>query len=333
MKKNNMYFKLYSDNVIIKGAKNYLIYDLTLSRIKEIPELLFFVIKECEIMTYEQVKIKNKDIKKGIDTYINHLINDNWGTFVSDVAAFPEINFEYLRPSKISHAIIELNFNETHKKTHQKAIFELMNFNCNHIQFIISDKKKSEYFDFINKIIYKSNFTSVIIKSQFDGNEYDEQKIRCYLQNNKRIKKIFFFDADVEKTIIISEPFTSKLILTKQPMNTCSVKQPVYILNRLFFYESLHKNNCLNGKICIDKNGNVKNCLYIDEIFGNIKKNSIKSIIDNTKFCNLWDLSKDKIEICKDCEFRYMCFDCRFLLSDKANTISKPLFCNYNPYE
>lgn len=75
-------------------------------------------------------------------------------------------------------------------------------------------------------------------------------------------------------------------------------------------------------------------CNYnLDKIFGNINENTIKSIIDDTDFCKLWEVNKDKVEICKDCEYRYMCMDCRFLITDRTNILSKPSFCNYNPYE
>ncbi len=41
-------------------------------------------------------------------------------------------------------------------------------------------------------------------------------------------------------------------------------------------------------------------------------------------------LTKDKIETCQDCEYRYACFDCRA----KAESLtSKPADCWYNPYE
>ena len=34
----------------------------------------------------------------------------------------------------------------------------------------------------------------------------------------------------------------------------------------------------------------------------------------------------------KDCEFRYICTDCRVFIQEDANILSKPLKCNYNPY-
>jgi hypothetical protein len=43
-------------------------------------------------------------------------------------------------------------------------------------------------------------------------------------------------------------------------------------------------------------------------------------------------INKDKIEVYKDCEFRYCCVDCRAFLVDPKNEYSKPASCLYNPY-
>jgi hypothetical protein len=41
---------------------------------------------------------------------------------------------------------------------------------------------------------------------------------------------------------------------------------------------------------------------------------------------------KDDIEVCKDCEFRYICTDCRIFKNDSNDIYSKPKKCNYDPY-
>ena len=53
-----------------------------------------------------------------------------------------------------------------------------------------------------------------------------------------------------------------------------------------------------------------------------------KSIINN----DIRYLTKDKVDQCKDCEYRYACPDCRpdSLGEDK---LAKPWYCLYNPYD
>ncbi|GEN75154.1 hypothetical protein CHA01nite_08940 [Chryseobacterium hagamense] len=71
--------------------------------------------------------------------------------------------------------------------------------------------------------------------------------------------------------------------------------------------------------------------------FGNIENTTLEEALSKKDFKKYWNITKDDIEICKDCEFRYICTDCRAfteaaLRSDQGLDISKPLKCGYNPY-
>jgi radical SAM protein with 4Fe4S-binding SPASM domain len=69
------------------------------------------------------------------------------------------------------------------------------------------------------------------------------------------------------------------------------------------------------------------------EIFGNINESSLTEVLDykEEEVHKYWNITKDQIEVCKDCEFRYICTDCR-AFRESDNIYSKPLKCNYNPY-
>lgn len=49
---------------------------------------------------------------------------------------------------------------------------------------------------------------------------------------------------------------------------------------------------------------------YIDYRY-NVKFNSMEEIIDNYLIPQFWSLSKDYISECRECEYRYICKDCR----------------------
>ena len=66
--------------------------------------------------------------------------------------------------------------------------------------------------------------------------------------------------------------------------------------------------------------------------FGNIKDTTLKEAIEKPGFKDLWFICKDKIDVCKDCEFRHMCTDCRAYIKDPENIYSQPAKCPYNPY-
>ncbi len=101
--------------------------------------------------------------------------------------------------------------------------------------------------------------------------------------------------------------------------------------------EAMNYNSCLHKKISIDKYGNIKNCPAMPQSYGNIKELSLEEALNHTEFKKYWNLTKDNIEVCRDCEFRYICTDCRAYTeqshsnSDGLDT-SKPLKCGYDPY-
>lgn len=101
--------------------------------------------------------------------------------------------------------------------------------------------------------------------------------------------------------------------------------------------EAINHNSCLYKKIGIDRNGNIKNCPLMQESFGNIYSVSLENVLKKKNFKKYWNLTKDYVEVCKDCEFRYICTDCRAYTErthiNKAGLdTSKPLKCGYDPY-
>jgi SPASM domain peptide maturase of grasp-with-spasm system len=98
------------------------------------------------------------------------------------------------------------------------------------------------------------------------------------------------------------------------------------------FAEGQRHNTCLNRKISIDARGEIKNCPSMARSFGNLRDTSLHSALAQRDFAALWSINKDQIAICKDCEFRYVCTDCRAYLADERDLYSKPSKCTYDPY-
>ena len=54
-------------------------------------------------------------------------------------------------------------------------------------------------------------------------------------------------------------------------------------------------------------------------------------MLSSQEFTEMSRLSKDRIPGCKDCEFRYACFDCRpDAMEGSSDYLSKPK-CGYDP--
>lgn len=110
----------------------------------------------------------------------------------------------------------------------------------------------------------------------------------------------------------------------------CGVIKPMYFsCNEGHVLEAYNYNTCLNKKISIDVFGNIKNCPSMIDSFGCIDNTFLSQVINNTVFQKKWHISKKDINVCKDCEFKLICSDCR---AYAENEYDKPFKCNYNPY-
>jgi len=64
---------------------------------------------------------------------------------------------------------------------------------------------------------------------------------------------------------------------------------------------------------------NIKNCPSMKESFGNIKDTTLEEALNKHGFKKYWNIKKDDVTKCKDCEFRYICTDCRAYIADPSD--------------
>ena len=71
---------------------------------------------------------------------------------------------------------------------------------------------------------------------------------------------------------------------------------------------------------------------------GNVAKDDSLDNVLKDEIQELWRITKDDVLVCSDCEYRYVCFDCRPISEGanegRGNYKSAPYpRCTYNPYE
>jgi len=126
---------------------------------------------------------------------------------------------------------------------------------------------------------------------------------------------------------------TREIIFSRQKINSCDkcgiIDQNFIAISGVSgFMHNKQYNSCLNLKVSIDIHGSIKNCPSLDMSFGNISETSLMEVVKNPKFKEMWQIKKDNIDICKDCELRYACSDCRAYRVAES-MVSKPLKCSY----
>ncbi|MCX6783457.1 MAG: radical SAM protein [candidate division WWE3 bacterium] len=98
-------------------------------------------------------------------------------------------------------------------------------------------------------------------------------------------------------------------------------------------------NACLQGKLAVTPSGEVYPCVFArDQVLGDVSaEGSLQEITNADQTRLVWESTKDSVLVCKDCEYRYVCNDCRPLAyaaaNEQASFISAPPpRCGYNPY-
>lgn len=129
-----------------------------------------------------------------------------------------------------------------------------------------------------------------------------------------------------------NKTINERLILNKEYMEDDKIcgKMGVDLLSiNIETYKKYYRGNtCLWKKISIDKNGYIKNCPSMKFTYGTIFTTDIMSVLSNQTYKNYSELSREKIEVCNNCELRIFCIDCRaFTLHNKRYGV--PSKCYY----
>ncbi|MGE0090896.1 MAG: grasp-with-spasm system SPASM domain peptide maturase [Bacteroidales bacterium] len=331
------YFKMFSCCIPVKGVSRSVICDLQRNSFEFIPNDLYNIIHLFPEMSISSIKEKyNKKFDETIDEYIEFLVKNEFGFYCTkdELVFFPELDLEWDYPARITNAIIDLNKSSDYCLLNVFQQLEMLN--CKDIQIRIFDVLD---YNQIEKIISYSDGS--IIKSI--------ELLICYnenITNNElfalskkytRIKTIVIHGSykddivtDPQRKLFIPIQYRIQKIVSEQDCGRVSVKD--FSINNEMFTESLKFNTCLNRKISINTEGEIKNCPSLKKTFGNIKSVKLEDVCKMDEFRKLWEINKDKIKVCKDCEFRYICTDCRAYIKDKDDIYSKPLKCGYDPY-
>ncbi len=326
---------LFPNCIPIKGVKRSIIYDLQRSTYDFIPNSLYIILnKHNRKSSIDDIKKEyNYEYNEIIDEYFNFLEKKEYIFYSNEPYLFPKINFEWDFPAHITNAIIDLNKESVYD--FQNIFSDLDILGCQAIEIRFFDVVT---FEFIDKILFYTLYGRIrnielILKYSHD---FKEDKLLELCKKHKRINSISIHSSQERNTSKFIEDeqvilnYTTEILLDNTHCGI--INHQYFMVNIELFSESKNYNSCLNRKIGIDINGEIKNCPSMKKSYGNIKDTTIMEAINKEGFKDLWNIKKEQIEICKVCEFRYMCTDCRAFIEDESNIYSKPAKCNYNPY-
>lgn len=327
------YFKLFACCIPVRGFSVSIICDLQRTTFHYIPNQLYLILQNKEIDIEELLKSYSDDERVTLKEYFQFFIDEEYGMLTDTPDSFPEIDTNYMTPQTINNAIVDFSAKSRHD--FDKIFQSLNSLGCKHLELRFFDDYPLD--KLINDIL--PNFRDTKIRGVVLYLKYREDLTEEFLYKEIKQKYPVILDIIIHSSPIIKKGdevnyrnllYISDVISSEKHCGIIGVEY--FSINSSTFNESLNYNSCLNKKLAIDSKGFVKNCPSMKTHFGSHKIIDINTIVSTENFQKLWKINKDSIDTCKDCQFRYICTDCRAYREDPDNIFSKPLKCGYSPY-
>lgn len=321
---------LYANCLPVIGASNAIVCDLQNSVYYPIPKDLALLLQNeaGNTLLWFETKYSAKDyqvIKANFDFLAQHGL----GFYTQNKDQFPKLSEEWYDPGLINNAVIDISKESSHH--YEKIAKELINAGCRHLQLRFFQSVTYNELLVVIESISKVSFRSIelLFRDFKSKRNHIEAVIDLYPQIMLVIvgnqNKHYHFDYKGTKVLLVTEDLRDDTVCGQ-------VSTEYFTVNTSSFAESKRFNSCLNKKVGIDRQGNVKNCPSCTACFGKANDVDFQKTLQQESFQRLWHITKDHIAVCKDCEFRYICPDCRAFTVDE-DELGKPQKCGYDPYQ
>jgi SPASM domain peptide maturase of grasp-with-spasm system len=320
--------------MLVKGHHRSVILDIQRGILDFIPNELYEIYQKYNKQEVNYIlSYYNPEEQEIVQEYIDFLLKNEYAILGTehDVKHIVDLPTSYNYCGQITNCVCEYS---SFLKENIRLVLNTIDkqLGCSAFQLLCPTKVSiadlNAFLKNCTDLIYISHIEIIMPYSiEYTGNTLDK-----FLHANWLVNRIILFNSPVDK---VDDRTHSFIIHTRQnfsPFRCGLVSKEYFTQNMFHITEAMNHNTCLHKKLSIDGEGNIKNCLFSDENFGNILENNILDITKSKSFTKHWNTHKDKIEVCKDCEFRYVCTDCRTFIKKPGNIFSQPLYCTYNPY-
>jgi len=315
-----------SNCVIVNGAKKSILLDLQREKYYELTEVLTSILSKKFFKSWDNLNNQEEEFLKFlIEEEVLVLIPE------STIEMFPTLDTSYHSSASVSNFIIELSL--LNIEYSNRILKDLNTLGCVHLEVrVCEDISFIQLLDYL-ALIKDTTIEIVDIFLPFiQGKIENIEKLKVHASE---VRWIYIYSAPIKDLATLNKKRISNTLYIKQNIDAslCGNISPFYFsINIATFNESKSYNSCLNCKISVDRNGKIKNCPSMNFDYGSIEADNLSKIILNKKYIKYQSIKKDDIKVCKDCEYRYICTDCRAFIEDPQDLKSKPLKCKYNPY-
>ncbi len=329
---DSMVFRLFADCVPVKGARRSLVCDLQNQRAQFIPNDLFSILTEMPDRPTTEIKARfDHESDATIDQYFSMLAEKGYGFWCDEPEYFPELDLSWRRPGEVTNAIIDVDRNSTHD--YESIFRQLDDLGCQAVQIRAYDALPLACVKRIAAQCERLSFRHLefAVKFHFD---LTEEELGAICREHQVISRVVVHSSPFSKKVTL-HPYPTLLNFHKEAISlaTCGqVSADYFSITLDHFTEAQHFNTCLNRKISICADGEIRNCPSMRQSYGNTRDLPLAAAMQKVNSSLQAGITKDKVSVCKDCEFRYICTDCRAFVSSPDDPYSKPAKCSYDPY-
>lgn len=329
------YIKLFACCLIVKGAKRATLADIQRNTYIFIPTEIAELLETADQTPIASLMNEfEEEDQAELSKYLEYLVDQEYAFYTTEPEAFPPLSLDWRVPQHITNAIIDYNKDSTYNI--RKVVLQLEQLGCQALLLRCYDPVE---YAFLESLIFSIEQGEGVLRNvqliiHFSDAISKEQYITLTERCTRITSILIHHSPDAGNYGSLGRSKMVKYIRQHIPDEThCGFVSPKYFrINSYFFTEAQHFNSCLNKKIAVDVKGNIRNCPAIGSGYGHIDVTTLADVIQQPRFHELGNINKNLIKVCKDCEFRFICTDCRAFVQDTGDIYSKPSKCRYDPY-
>ncbi|MET3026035.1 grasp-with-spasm system SPASM domain peptide maturase [Flavobacterium sp. UW10123] len=329
----NKKFQLFQCCIPVKGIKRGSVIDLQRRLVFTLPNQIIDYVSEYSGKSIYNLFYDFKANKTILKKYIRFFYDSELFILSENLDGFSPLETVYKRPLLVD--IISMEIEDI--KIYNQSFFqnELDYLGIRSLKLIFK-KNALDNIDKILKWLENSKIQSIVLFMEYENNI--EEKLNILRAEHARLMQVVFYNCSKNYGAVYSqESFYFYDILPLDKIFYKGVQKiDDFFININSYLEALHYNLNFNRTIYIDQYGNVKRHILDDKMFGNIGDKKMDAIIlENESISEFWKISKDRIAVCKDCEFRYICTDGRVpvKLASEDFFYTHLTKCSYDPYK
>lgn len=330
----NKYFLCYACCIPVQGHARSLLCDLQRGSFLFIPNILVEILALCREHTVQQIHAHyGNEHDEQIDEYFQYLIDQQYGFYTDEPQRFPAMDLDWRNPKVITNCLVDFDAESRHDLTDLNE--QLSGLGCEALELRFFHSLELAELSERLRPFADSSLRSINLLVGYHSS-LDAEALKDLLVAQKRVRHITVHSSPgPESFITVDLQTTLQYTREKIESEACcgNVSSRYFSCNVGSVTEAMRFNSCLNKKVGIDKRGAIRNCPSMPRSYGNLGTTALAEVLSNPEFRKPWAITKDQVLVCKDCEFRYICHDCRAYLQDSSEPLSKPAKCRYNPYE